>query len=146
MFQGHRDLGVPDPRSTETFASKRRHPTPRTHTSNNTQSCALGSTTTLTVAWLITQMRIKITYTLVLYPPSLQFRVPYTCAHVPYTCAHEPIRVYGVHTHGQFCSPKMTLLYMVYGVHAFQFCLPKMTLLYIQKLPLLPEEGSELDI
>jgi hypothetical protein len=26
MFQGHRYLGVPDPRRTETFVSKRRHP------------------------------------------------------------------------------------------------------------------------
>jgi hypothetical protein len=60
---------------------------------------------------------------------------------------HAPIRVHGVRAHGQFCSPKMTLLYMVHDVHAHsQFCLPKMTLLYIQTLPLLPEEGSELDI
>ena len=55
--------------------------------------------------------------------------------------------VHGVRAHGQFCLPEMALLYMVHGIRAHsQFCLPKMALLYIQTLPLLPEEGSELDI
>jgi hypothetical protein len=35
---------------------------------------------------------------------------------------------------------------MVYVIHAHNQFLPKMVLLYIQTLPLLPEEGSELDI
>ncbi len=66
---------------------------------------------------------------------------------VPCTCEHAPIRVHGVRAHDQFCLPEMTLLYMVRGIREYsQFCLPKMALLYIQTLPLLPEEGSELDI
>jgi hypothetical protein len=83
--------------------------------------------------------------TLRTWPPSLEFRVPYTCAHVPYTYTHATIRVYDVRAHGQFSLPKMTLLYMVYDVHSHrQFCRPQMVLLYNQTLPLLPEEGSEL--